>query len=388
MPTAPLRERATVPARTTGGALERRQDSTVQKTVYSTRSVSNSEVVTRQVSSTVAAPGPPSSPPNSGPGQQVVEKHHTNTGAVAGGVVGGVVGAALLALIAFLIWRKRRNSRTTRRLDEMFAESGVGGGGVDRRTRARLERDNWASQAETSPYLADAGSMTPVQAASATNVGMFPGSPPQWPSNQMYQVPQRTSTDGLLASPASVPYNIKPDGGAERMEVSDTNTAPAQVIAAVPAMPAMPAIPAMAAIPTEPAQPAQPTQPAQSAPPTQPAQSAPPVQPAQPAPPVQQVQPAPPAMPAASTMQRIPPTATTPVSAVPSVARTAGDETVLTPLSEFMWLPQGTVQERFASIQPGGESGSNQKQSAMNEEQEIANNLWRSTGTLRVANAV
>lgn len=96
-----------------------------------TKSRPGSEVViTQQVTSTAPAPSPTPMPP-------AEEQKHTPAGPVAGGVVGGVVGLLLLVLLAYLLLRRMRNQRATRALDSAYAEAGIGGGGVDRRTRMR-----------------------------------------------------------------------------------------------------------------------------------------------------------------------------------------------------------------------------------------------------------
>ncbi|WFD29646.1 hypothetical protein MSPP1_000656 [Malassezia sp. CBS 17886] len=94
----------------------------------STQSVRGSQVTTA-VASTVVVPAPSTRPPP--PSKQ------TAAGPVAGGVVGGVVGLALIVGLAWFLIQRTRNRRATKALDIAYAGAGVGGGGVDRRTRAR-----------------------------------------------------------------------------------------------------------------------------------------------------------------------------------------------------------------------------------------------------------
>ncbi|WFD35629.1 hypothetical protein MCUN1_002487 [Malassezia cuniculi] len=301
----------------------RRQDVTVVSTVYSTRSVSNSRVVTLSVSSTVATHGPPTAIPTNPVGE-----HHsgTNKGAVAGGVVGGVVGAALIAALAIFLWRRRKNARTTRKLDEVFAEAGVGGGGVDRRARQRNE--GWDAQAESTSYPAgyppiDQTDMTPM--ASFTSV---PGTPSHWQSPVANQTHRYSSAEGLLGSPAFAPFAVNTNGSPMVATAGATPT--------IPSTPATyPVAAASMGIPDEPTTPIAPHR---------------------------------------------SPSLVTPAA---SVARTAhGEESMLSPSSELMWLPRGIAEEQSADGQ-----ATTDPDSAHND-QEIANRLWRSPGTLRVANAV
>jgi len=106
----------------------------VVETITQTKShqADPSTVVENQTRTTFLPPPPPTPAPNPHP-----EQKHTNTGAVAGGVVGGVVGLALIiAAVCVLLFRRRRN-RNKRALDDIYAETGVGGGGTDRHARMR-----------------------------------------------------------------------------------------------------------------------------------------------------------------------------------------------------------------------------------------------------------
>lgn len=321
----------------------RRQNSTVKSTVYKTSSVDNSRVVTHRVSSTVVTNGAPKPAPTS---NTEVKDSGTNKGAVAGGVVGGVVGAALLALLAFLLWRRRRNSRTTRKLDEVFAESGVGGGGVDRRTRARAERDAWADPTYPPGTVSHA---TPV-----TSVVSIQQSPEAWQQQSIYQAPPRSSTDGLLASPSFSSFAAQNAQAApEARPTAAPAPAPIPTPAAATSMPA----PAPAVAPAVTAQ-------ATPAPSLGPKSAI-----------VQESHQ--PSTPAPFTTQ----SNATPSGTVPSAYRSAdGDDFIVSPSSEYMWLPRGATQEKFTDVFTNGPDSAH-------DEQEISNRLWQSTGTLRVANA-
>lgn len=112
----------------------RRQHSVVNSYVTVTQSHQGSLVTVQKTHTTVAPPSTPTGHPQS---QHNKENNDTPAGPVAGGVVGGVVGLALLLAISYFIWRRVRSRRDTRKLDEVFAEAGVGGGGIDRRMRTR-----------------------------------------------------------------------------------------------------------------------------------------------------------------------------------------------------------------------------------------------------------
>lgn len=108
--------------------------------------------VTLERTSTSYAPPPPQT------NSPEPEKNDSSTpaGPVAGGVVGGVVGLALiLGVLWYLIHRIRRN-RATRALDDMYAETGMGGGGVDRHARTR------ANNPATMPLSSSWDSGTPI----------------------------------------------------------------------------------------------------------------------------------------------------------------------------------------------------------------------------------
>lgn len=110
---------------------ERRRVSVDVTTQTQTAAGTSSAVTVKSYSTAVAPPPPPTPAPPPPP------EHHTNVGAVVGGVIGGVAGVAILAALAGLLFAAQRRRRTTRRLDEVYAEAGVGGGGVDRRNRTR-----------------------------------------------------------------------------------------------------------------------------------------------------------------------------------------------------------------------------------------------------------
>lgn len=106
----------------------------VVQTITQTKSqqADPSTVVENQTLTSFLPPPPPTPVPNPQSNQK-----HTDVGAVAGGVVGGVVGLALIiAAACFLLYRWRRN-RNKRALDDIYAETGMGGGGVDRHARMR-----------------------------------------------------------------------------------------------------------------------------------------------------------------------------------------------------------------------------------------------------------
>ena len=110
---------------------ERRRVSVDMTTRTQTAAGTSSAVTVKSYSTAVAPPPSPTPGPPPPPG------HHTNVGAVVGGVIGGVAGVAILAALAGLLFAAQRRRRTTRRLDEVYAEAGLGGGGVDRRNRTR-----------------------------------------------------------------------------------------------------------------------------------------------------------------------------------------------------------------------------------------------------------
>lgn len=101
-------------------------------TQTSSQQADPSTVVENQTLTSFLPPPPPTAAPNSDE-----DDNNTDVGAVAGGVVGGVVGLALIiAVVTFFIYRWRRN-RNKRALDDLYAETGVGGGGTDRHARLR-----------------------------------------------------------------------------------------------------------------------------------------------------------------------------------------------------------------------------------------------------------
>ena len=133
----------------------------VVETITQTRSqqADPSTVVENQTLTSFLPPPPPTTAPNPRP-----EQKHTDTGAVAGGVVGGVVGLALIiAAVCFLLFRWRRN-RNKRALDDMYAETGVGGGGTDRHARMR----------GTQPIVSDHASTWNSNASIPADPEMYP----------------------------------------------------------------------------------------------------------------------------------------------------------------------------------------------------------------------
>lgn len=140
-------------------AYVRRQQSVA--TVVETSTLSSpgrQEALTSYVTSTAPVPTPSQTPQP--------QQKQTAAGPVAGGVVGGVVGLALLIAIAYMLIRRARNRRATRALDSAYAEAGVGGGGVDRRTRMRPAQTDEAwmpmSHSDLDPAMRESHSGQPT----------------------------------------------------------------------------------------------------------------------------------------------------------------------------------------------------------------------------------
>lgn len=156
MPTGvPVRGRVVPPkARVTNFLARAPQDDPVVTQVSTKSSPGKQETTTSVLTSTVPIPSQTARPQP--------HQDQTAAGPVAGGVVGGVVGLALLLTLAYLIVRRIRNQRATRALDSAFAEAGVGGGGVDRRTRMRPTQveEPWLpmSRSDLAPAMQDSHS--------------------------------------------------------------------------------------------------------------------------------------------------------------------------------------------------------------------------------------
>lgn len=116
----------------------RRKDATT--VVKQTKSIQGPDktVVVNQTSTSYATP---SNLPSTHPSVNESNDSGTPAGPVAGGVVGGVVGLALLLAASWLLYQHIKKKRNTRALDDMYAETGMGGGGVDRNARMRGNQD-------------------------------------------------------------------------------------------------------------------------------------------------------------------------------------------------------------------------------------------------------
>ena len=116
----------------------RRKDATT--VVKQTKSIQGPDktVVVNQTSTSYATP---SNLPSTHPSVNESDDSGTPAGPVAGGVVGGVVGLALLLAAAWFLYQHIKKKRNTRALDDMYAETGMGGGGVDRNARIRGNQD-------------------------------------------------------------------------------------------------------------------------------------------------------------------------------------------------------------------------------------------------------
>lgn len=113
--------------------LRRKDVTTVVKQTKSVHGPDNT-VVVNQTSTSYASP---TNLPSNNPTVNESSDSGTPAGPVAGGVVGGVVGLALLIAATWFIYRHIKKKRNTRALDDMYAETGMGGGGVDRNARMR-----------------------------------------------------------------------------------------------------------------------------------------------------------------------------------------------------------------------------------------------------------
>lgn len=113
--------------------LRRKDITTVVKQTKSIHGPDNT-VVVNQTSTSYASP---TNLPTNNPSVNESDDSSTPAGPVAGGVVGGVVGLALLIAAAWFVYQHIKKKRNTRALDDMYAETGMGGGGVDRNARMR-----------------------------------------------------------------------------------------------------------------------------------------------------------------------------------------------------------------------------------------------------------
>lgn len=152
----------------TASGMQRVRRDEVVTVVSQTRSVQGPDntVVVSQTSTTYAPRPSPTQNPSE---NETKDDSDTPAGPVAGGVVGGVVGLALILAVAWFIYRRIKKNRATRALDDMYAETGMGGGGVDRHTRMRPAQtdmmpisSSWESDARTPAAASTAALGMPV----------------------------------------------------------------------------------------------------------------------------------------------------------------------------------------------------------------------------------
>lgn len=406
----------------------RRQDSVATVVETSTKSSpGKQESLTSVVTST--APAPPPSP------APAPKQKQTAAGPVAGGVVGGVVGLALLLTLAYLLLRRARNRRATRALDSAYAEAGVGGGGVDRRARTRPNQmeETWLpmSHSDLGPAMHESHS---AQQSLGRNDAYF-ASPVHQPFMQDIELgvnPSNSKITHDLPRSESNWTEYQPGPAAQQMRQfqdeggsllgQDTDAMPAPAVPVIPAMTstaapsstARDAAPAVAPPTTEvplassdvyadgldrPANLESETQvPSQDTAPAAPAGVAPQPQPSTEAP-----------APTSTTLGAAPPITGDALGRAPSAAPSRGtlprlatdsldyedtNTELQSPSSAYMWLPSrrftesesGTVSraDTAASRPHIVRTESTRQDSA--EEQEMSNKLWRTMGTLRVAN--